>query len=408
MITCTFRTPIVSWVPKQTPNHLHDASIDPHDHSQGKTIRTGCMVHYNLVAIHGTGMWMLSFATYQHNHDRTLAVGARAPQPVSKLQRRLIETYATKPSFSHEHVKSLLSEEFPNNHLDSRQISNVINAARTCACQDIKQLGGDFAAIINDIQAKIAHGETWTYNLKLDDSSKVIGLWWQSPEQAALTHRYSDILINDNAANRNQYSYPINVGVVIDNFANSRNIWYALQACEDAAMHTWVLCNHLEVTGSHPEVFISDRDPALLSVVPKVMPFTHQLYCLHHLEGNIAHALQPILRSVWDRFKQDFWAVYRSVSPDAFQTSWHELEEKYLQAKAYDTYRIFFSVVYTGHTLGHPNGSQLECAPMAVLKVRIVSIRPLEDPNRLHMTYTAYSICEHRVRHRKRQCECVR
>ncbi|KAF8577471.1 hypothetical protein K439DRAFT_1533343 [Ramaria rubella] len=185
------------------------------------------------------------------------------------------------------------------------QITNAINNACARAWADVEQLGGNFASIINNLQQKVANGEVWTYSLKLDDNGKVVGLWWQSPEQAALSCPYSDILINDNAANRNQYGYPLNIGIVIDNFGNSQNVWYALQACEDANMHTWVLRNHLDATGKHPDVFVSDRDPAL------------------------------ILRESWAQFKQEFWTVYRSISPEVFDTCWKALEQAYPAAKTY-------------------------------------------------------------------------
>ncbi|KAF8578795.1 hypothetical protein K439DRAFT_1621045 [Ramaria rubella] len=279
----------------------HDAKIDPRDHCEARTVKCGCMVHYNLTAILGTSMWTLSFA---------ICCG-RTPRPASKAQCKVIETYATKPSFTRQHIKSVLTKEFPDQPLDSHQITNAINNARARARADVEQLGGDFTSIINNLQQKVANGEVWTYSLKLDDNGKVVGLWWQSPEQAALSRRYSDILINDNVANRNQY------------------------AREDANMHTWVLRNHLDAAGKHPDVFVSDCDPALMSVVPKLMPFTYQMFCLHHLEGNTTHALQPILRESWAQFKQEFWTVYHSISPEVFDTCWKALEQAYPAAKTY-------------------------------------------------------------------------
>ncbi|KAF8578060.1 hypothetical protein K439DRAFT_1621609 [Ramaria rubella] len=300
----------------------HDANIDPQDHREGRTVKCGCMVHYNLTAILGTSMWTLSFATYNHNHDRMLAVVGRTPHPASKAQCKVIETYATKPSFTHQNIKSVLTKEFPDQPLDSHQITNAINNACARAWADVEQLGGDFASIINNLQQKVANGEVWTHSLKLDDNGKVVGLWWQSPEQAALSHRYSDILINDNAANHNQYGYPLNIGIVIDNFGNSRNVWYALQAREDANMHTWVLHSHLEAAGKHTDVFVSDRDPALICFVSIILK-------------EILHALQPILRESWAQFKQEFWTVYRSISPEVFDTRWKALEQAYPAAKTY-------------------------------------------------------------------------
>ncbi|KAF8576908.1 hypothetical protein K439DRAFT_1649197 [Ramaria rubella] len=85
-----------------------------------------------------------------------------------------------------------------------------------------------------------------------------------------------------------------------------------------------------------------------MSVVPKLMPFTYQMYCLHHLEGNTLHAHQPILRDSWNQFKQDFWTFYHSVSPEIFDTRWKVLESTYPAAKT-DLTELFTSHEHWAH-----------------------------------------------------------
>lgn len=77
--------------------------------------------------------------------------------------------------------------------LESQQISNIINDARSKARAEVNDLGGDFAAIVASLEEK-----TWLHYLKLDEDQVVTGIWWQSPLQGELCRRYGDILINDN------------------------------------------------------------------------------------------------------------------------------------------------------------------------------------------------------------------
>ena len=77
--------------------------------------------------------------------------------------------------------------------LESQQISNIINDARSKARAEVNNLGGDFAAIVASLEEK-----TWLHYLKLDEDQVVTGIWWQSPLQGELCRRYGDILINDN------------------------------------------------------------------------------------------------------------------------------------------------------------------------------------------------------------------
>jgi hypothetical protein len=45
----------------------------------------------------------------------------------------------------------------------------------------------------------------------------------------------------------------------------------------------------------HPEVLISDRDPALIAAVAQVLIFTFHVYCLSHLLENIDKNLRRSL-----------------------------------------------------------------------------------------------------------------
>ncbi|KAG7440088.1 uncharacterized protein BT62DRAFT_983244 [Guyanagaster necrorhizus] len=66
------------------------------------------------------------------------------------------------------------------------------------------------------------------------------------------------------------------------------------------------------IIDSPPEIFISDRDRALISAIAKVLPLILHVYCLHHLKGNIVQKLWPILGGDWKNFQTNFWKVYRA------------------------------------------------------------------------------------------------
>ncbi|KIJ40587.1 hypothetical protein M422DRAFT_49113 [Sphaerobolus stellatus SS14] len=238
---------------------VHDMKIDPSDQRQSKSIRFECYAHYNLNWVGASEMFTLTTVVHDHTHGRNLAVGAKAPCPVPLEVKKFIQKYANKPSFSHSQIKSMLSNNFPEQELTSSQITNIMNEACSQSKRDVQELGGDFAAIIQSLQEKVANGEPWNYHLKIEETTGTVTLlWWQSPEQAALTHRYPDILVNDCAANCNHYNYPLNIGIIIDNFGNSQNAWYALQAQEDLETYRWVLQCHLQAAGEPSEVIASD------------------------------------------------------------------------------------------------------------------------------------------------------
>lgn len=322
-----------------TPTHSID--IDPSGYRNGRSMKTDCMAHVNINRIEGSTLWRVTLFDIVHNHGREIPVGGRATRPPTKAQRDVVSQLANDTKFTREHLGKILDNQFPDNGLEPRQISNMIHKARDKAREEIKSLGGDVSTIITRLEERIANGEGWVYHLRLDDKQTVVGLWWQSPEQVELGQRFHDILINDNTYSVNQHAYPLNIGIIIDNHGMSHNAWYALQAKEDIDSHTWVFRCHLDSARSPPQVVASDRHGSIIASVADTMPLTLHIFCLHHVNGNVATQLRPGLGHQWDDFARDFWAAYRAVSPDEFERLWAELitrhpsTERYLNAELY-------------------------------------------------------------------------
>jgi hypothetical protein len=339
----------------RNPVQTHLAGIDPSDWRHGKSGRTNCQANVAFVPVGATGQWEISVCELGHNHDRHIPVGGRAQRPPTQAQRGAVTQFSD--NFSRRQVKQILDVQYPDNGLEPSQISNMRNRARREAREEIDALGGDFAAILASLEEHNRTEPGWVFFVQLDSQNVLITLFWQSPKQAQLTGRYTDILINDNSYNRNDKQYPLSIGIVIDSHGRSRNGWYAFQKKEDAETHEWIFGRHLKVSGdTHPEVLITDRSGALIAAAATVLVFTSHIYCLSHLLENIDKNLARTLAGEWQNFLQDFWACYRAVSPDDFETKWQILVGRYPTARAYlhDLYQVrdrwawaWISVVFT-------------------------------------------------------------
>ncbi|KAF7354194.1 hypothetical protein MVEN_01107100 [Mycena venus] len=316
------------------PKETHNMDIDPSDHRQGKSGRTNCKAHVNLVAMPG-GQWRISVADLAHNHEPHVPEGGSVQRPPTANQRAVAERFS---DFSRKQLTDVLGSQFPNNTLEPRQISNMRNQARREAHAEIDRLGGDVQSILASLEELSSTEPGWTYSVQTDHNNVVTALWWQSPEQARLTGRYTDILINDNSYNRNDKQYPLSIGIVIDSHGRSRNAWYAFQKKEDTESFAWVLRCHLRATGDiHPELFVSDRSGALIAAVVLVFIFSFHIYCLSHLLENVDRNLGRVLAADWQHFLPDFWTCYRAVSPEDFETQWRALVQRYPVAQSYLT-----------------------------------------------------------------------
>jgi hypothetical protein len=317
---------------------VHSHTIDPSDHRRSKSIKTECMAHVNVNRIENSSRYHITLAHWDHNHPSEIPEGAPVRRLATEAEKNEISHLATTSTqtFSRGQISAIMkTRNMPGQVLEPRQIGNIINNARRNARDVVDDLGGDFAAIIASLHQKSQESHGWVYHIKLDKDQVVTGIWWQSPLQAELGQRYGDVLINDNTYNRNQHGYPLNIGIIIDGQARSRNAWYALHAKEDIAHHTWVFQCHLQSAGTPPECLMTDRHRTLISVAKEVLPLTRHLFCIHHLEGNIESNVRRSLGSDWVKFTQAFWQVYRAVSPQEFDHLWDNLVICFPSAREY-------------------------------------------------------------------------
>ncbi|THU90540.1 hypothetical protein K435DRAFT_675965 [Dendrothele bispora CBS 962.96] len=260
----------------------HLPYIDPSDFRQGKSNKTNCPAHVNVVSREGT--WYLSVVNLQHNHDRSIPIDGHALRPPTQQQRDFVAglANATSATFSRSQISSAMS----------------INGT--------------------------------------DEHGTVTGILWQSPEQVKLATVYGDVIICDNSYGRVDNLYPLFTMIVIDGFNCSRNILYCFHRNENIETFTWILQSYLD--GDRiiaPQVFVSDRHASLIASVSKVLPLTFHIFCIHHLDRNVNTNLRVRLGEQWDEFKNAFWKTYRSVSPEQFEHSWTSLLEKYPAARPY-------------------------------------------------------------------------
>ena len=313
----------------------HSLDLDPADYREGRTVKKACQARANISRV--AGAWYISRYDSVHNHDRELPPGLPARRPPTQEQRDAIAKMDGAGNLNRRQVGELLRVQDPHHTLESRQISNVLNAVRQEKRDEVKLHGGDVASILAVLDAANESGECWGRRILLDKNGVCQGIWWQSPLQADLTRRFSDLLLNDDSYNRNQYGYPLDIGIIIDNHGRSRNAWYAFHLSEDTETHCWVLRCHLEAAGRPPEAFFSDRSAALMAAVAQIMPEARHFTCLHHMLGNIADHVRPAAQGQagWEDFLKRFWATYGAVSPDEFERLWADLVSKFPGARAY-------------------------------------------------------------------------
>lgn len=243
--------------------------IDPADYRESKTIKTACNAHVNFNRIGGDSGWRITLADWNHNHLPHVPRGAPVRRPATEDEKAEISRLATNrcQKLSRSHIAAAT-----NFDLEPRQISNIMNEARSNARKEVESVGGNFAAIIASLEQKNLNGESWKYRVKFGENGVVTGLIWMSPLQFDLALRYYDVLLYDSSYSRNSIGYPLGIGIIIDGHACSRNVFYAFSALEDIDHVGWVFHSYISIVQAQPASFLSDRHASIISVVPTIFP----------------------------------------------------------------------------------------------------------------------------------------
>lgn len=325
------------------PVETHSIRIHPSDHRKSKSHKTDCSARVNLCPHPDQpGGWYISTLNLEHNHDPPIPHGGAARKVPTSAHKSTISAFVQEGNFNRQHLRSILRHQHPDDSLELRQISNLINNARRESQAEIEAAGGDINALIRRLEQANQEDVRNNHRIRTSAEGRVVGIWWQTANQHSFLLQYHDILLNDNSYGRNKYGYYLNVGLGIDGCGKSRNAWYALQAREDVASYQWVFQNHLDaVGGTCPEVVATDRDAVLVIAVERLLPLAFHIMCLSHLGGNVHEKLRAILKDDWPAFVDDFWTVYRAVSPTVFDELWTGLLQKYPSAAEYLQQHIY-------------------------------------------------------------------
>lgn len=326
---------------KRTPNH--DPSIDPADMRKSLSKRCGCSARAN-IRYNADGFYRFTSVDITHTHPAFFDDNLPEYLPASADQKTVVHELALLRSLSRRDIHTLLKARFPDHPLTPRQVSNMIDTSKREARNSVSQLGGDMVATVELLVQHKQADDRWVVFVETDPNSRQFRrIFWMSPTQVALAQRFGDVIINDITYQRNKYSLPLNLFIVIDHQGKSRNIAYALHTSETIEDHKWVLNRLFSVLPpSLSRAFFSDFDLALDTAVSYFINVWHGL-CIHHMGGNLAKNLASILNVLFQSFQEAFWQVYNSISPAIFEAKWNQLLEDYPLARDY-LQKVFWPV----------------------------------------------------------------
>ncbi|KAK0463364.1 hypothetical protein IW261DRAFT_1347780, partial [Armillaria novae-zelandiae] len=138
---------------KHKPVHCLD--INPGDHRTGKSVKTGCQMHVNIVCdISGTSQmkvqWQIKTIDLKHNHGPLVTPRSALPLLPKKEDKEEVEKLV-KANLTSAQICSVLNNHANVHPLECHQVSNIVADVNHHACQEVETLGGDIAAILHSL-----------------------------------------------------------------------------------------------------------------------------------------------------------------------------------------------------------------------------------------------------------------
>ncbi|KAL9673325.1 hypothetical protein QQ045_029581 [Rhodiola kirilowii] len=293
--------------------------------SNGKRVRNcasqrcGCKASMVIEHRGSLGYVISEFIEY-HNHR--LATGRRK---LSLLHQRFIVGLSkanTGPVKAHKIAKQLYGD-YANVGAQDVEFRNFH--------RDVVQYIGDHDAqmVLDNFAEKKKLCRSYFYEYSVVDGA-FSRIFWADPTSQLNFQAFGDVVTFDATYSLNRYKMIFVPFTGIDNHKNSITFAAALLSREDIESYTWLLNYFLKCMGRAPNIVLTDQDPSLREVVPKVMPDTHHRFCIWHIMRKLSSKVgfgTPRLQEFRSKMKALVYDYH--IDTEDFEVKWVHLMAEY-------------------------------------------------------------------------------
>ncbi|KAL9668989.1 hypothetical protein QQ045_006530 [Rhodiola kirilowii] len=256
------------------------------DTSNGKRIRNcpsqrcGCEASM-VIEQRGSLGYVVTQFVEAHNHGLATGLASqflRGKRKLSTLHQHFIVGLSkanTGPVKAHKIAKQLFGD-YANVGAQEVEFRNFH--------RDVVQYIGEHDAqmVLDNLTNKKKSCSSYFYEYSVVNGA-ISRIFWADPICQLNFKAFGDVVTFDATYSLNRYKMIFVPFTGIDNHKNSITFAAALLSREDVESYTWLLNSFLKCMGRAPDIVLTDQDPSLRVVVPKVMPGTHHRFCIWHI-----------------------------------------------------------------------------------------------------------------------------
>ncbi|KAL9664141.1 hypothetical protein QQ045_019538 [Rhodiola kirilowii] len=155
-------------------------------------------------------------------------------------------------------------------------------------------------------------------------------IFWADSISQLNFHAFGEVVTFDATYSLNRYNLIFVPFTGIDNHKKNVTFAAALLFSEDLESYTWILECFKKCMGHTPQIVLTDQDPALRVVVPKVMPDAHHRYCIWHIMKKLSVTVgfnTPELQQFRKKLKTVVYDYH--VETTEFEKNWNDIISEY-------------------------------------------------------------------------------
>jgi hypothetical protein len=262
-----------------------------------KTEKTGtrkCQCPFRLHGyFHRTdGKWHMTVVDGTHNHE--LDKGLEGHLIVGRLKRKEKETMdeLTRNLVAPKNILATLKERDPENKTNQRQIYNAryrLKVSMRASMTEMQHLFKKFAQKNYFFK---------TRSVDQEGTPVVQDIFFAHPRSISLFNSFPTVLAMDSTYKTNKYKMPLFEIVGFTSTQRTFNVGFAWLSNEREENFVWALqqCRSLlRSEDKMPKVILTDRDQALVNVVPQVFPTSASMVCRWHVEKNVSSKMKDLV-----------------------------------------------------------------------------------------------------------------
>nr|KAJ0204763.1 hypothetical protein LSAT_V11C500257010 [Lactuca sativa] len=200
----------------------------------------------------------------------------------------------------------------------------------------------DAQLVVDKMNMRKDELHNYTFEYKCVDSV-LNAMFWADETDKLYYKEFGDVISFDATFRTNKYGMIFVLFTAIDNHKRSINIGAGLLSNESIESYCWLLEAFLKAHVKHPQLVLTDQDPAILQAVEAIFPTSNHRLCMWHIMKKLQAKVSVDFLENTDfrkRFTKLVWNVY--IEPEVFESRWKLLMRKFkLQDKRWfkDMYR---------------------------------------------------------------------